>query len=212
MLPPLLDQLQAEGHDVLQREAPALGVRAVEAGRAEDSERVAVDFAEQLDYGGPALLRLGHDLREHLDPEADMALFVAGDVAHAFGEAGHRSVFGEEVLDEVLARLGQRAFDHQVVERHRLGVLRQRAVGPEFVGHAVQSVEHPAVAPAELRQGRLERRGDVVSGPEHFFEEPVEVDRVAGLVDLLRGQEVGLLLVGAASTYGERLSATESSP
>jgi hypothetical protein len=37
--------------------------------------------------------------------------------------------------------------------------------------------------------------------------------RVARLVDLLGGQEVLLLLrAGAASMYGERLSATESSP
>jgi hypothetical protein len=42
--------------------------------------------------------------------------------------------------------------------------------------------------------------------------EAAEEHGVAGLVDLLRGEEVLLLLTGTASMYGDSPSATASSP
>ena len=64
---------------------------------------------------------------------------------------------GEEVLDEVLAGLGEAALDDQVVEGDRLRVLGQRAVLAQFLGHHVEAVEDAAVAPVELGQGGGER-------------------------------------------------------
>ena len=124
-----------------------------------------------------------------------MALLVAGDVGDPGAEARQRFFGGEEVLDEVLARLGEAALDDQVVEGDRLRVLGQRAVLAEFVGHHVEAVEDPAVAPVELRQGGGEGRLDrVAADPDDLLEEAVEEDRVADLVDLLGGEEVLLLL------------------
>ena len=89
----------------------------------------------------------------------------------------------------------RRALDDQVVERDRLRVLGQRAVLAQFLGHHVEAVEDAAVAPVELGQGGGERLLDrVAADADHLLEEAVEEDRVADLVDLLGGEEVGLLL------------------
>ena len=151
-------------------------------------------LAQDLDDRGLALVGLAEALGERLDPEADVALLVARDVVHALAEAGHRAGLREVVLDEVLPRLGQGRLDDHVVERDRLRELRQRLVLAELLAHAIEAVEHVAVAPAELRLGVGERRADGVAGADHVLEEAVEEDRVAGLVDLLGGEEVLLLL------------------
>ena len=132
---------------------------------------------------------------EDFDAEADVALLVAGDVHHPGAEPGHRLLLGEEVLDEVLARLGEAALDDQVVERDRLRVLRQRGVVAQFDRHPVEPIEDAEVAPVQLRQRRRERLLDApAADPDHLLEEAVEEERVADLVDLLGGEEVGLLL------------------
>ena len=166
--------------------------RALEIGR-EHRDRVGQQLLEQLDHRLLALLGFLEELREHLDAEADVALFVAGDVRHPLAEAGHRAGVGEVVLDEMLPRLRQGRLDDHVVERDRAGEVRQRAVAPQVVGHPVEAVEDVPIAPAELRLGVGERGGDRVAGADHLLEEPVEEDRVACLVDLLGGEEVLLL-------------------
>ncbi len=87
--PALLDQPQAEGDDVFEREAPAFRVLAVEARRAEDPEGERVDLTQNFDDSRFAFLRLGDDLGKRLDAESDVALLVPGDMAHAFGKARH---------------------------------------------------------------------------------------------------------------------------
>ena len=70
-----------------------------------------------------------------------------------------------------------------------------RAVLAQFLGHHVEAVEDAAVAPVQLRQGGGEGLLDrVAADPDHLLEEAVEEDRVADLVDLLGGEEVGHLL------------------
>ena len=168
-------------------------------GRGEDGDPVGEGFAQQLDDRGAVLLQartaVGEQLGEHFDPEADVALLVLGDVLHPRAEAGHRVFGGEEVLDEVLARLGEAALDDQVVEGDRLRVLGQRAVLAQFLRHLVEPVEDAVVAPVELGEGGGERllQGVAVDA-DHLFEEAVEEHRVADLVDLLGGEEVRLLL------------------
>ena len=120
----------------------------------------------------------------------------------------------EEVLDEVLAGLGQRRLDDQVVEGDRLREVRQRAVAAQLVGHPVEAVEDLAVAPAQVLLGVGEGRGDVVAGADHLLEEAVEEDRVAGLVDLLGREEVLLLLLRrrvdvGGEVVGDRVLAEE---
>ena len=181
------------------REPVALGVLAVPARRGEDGDAVGKRLPQQLDHRRPVLLPagvpLGEQFGEHLDAEADVALLVLGDVLHAGAEAGHRPFLGQEVLDEVLAGLGEAALDDQVVERDRLRVLGERAVLLQFLRHHVEAVEDAVVAPVQLRQGGGERLLEgVAADPDHLFEEAVEEDRVADLVDLLGGEEVGLLL------------------
>ena len=90
--------------------------------------------------------------------------------------------------------LRERRLDDHVVERDRLAELGQRAVAAQLVGHPVEPVEDLAVAPVELRLGVGEPGGDPVAGADHLAEEAREEDRMARLVDLLRGEEVLLLL------------------
>jgi hypothetical protein len=82
-----------------------------------------------------------------------------------------------------------------VVERDRAGEVGKRAVLAKVVEHRLQPAEHAAIAPAEVGMRRRERLGDAVAGADHVLEEAVEEDRMACLVDLLRREEVLLLLL-----------------
>ena len=74
----------------------------------------------------------------------------------------------------------------------------------ELVDHPLEPPEDVPVAPAELRQGGLEAGGDVALDADDLLEEAVEEDGVAGLVDLLGGEEVLLLLFrGGLDVGGE---------
>ena len=94
----------------------------------------------------------------------------------------------------MLARLGERGLDDDVVERDRLGELGDRAVAPQLVGHALEPVEDLDEAPGELRADRLEGVAGGAADAHDLLHEALEEDRVAGLVHLLRGEEVLLLL------------------
>ena len=94
----------------------------------------------------------------------------------------------------MLAGLGERRLDHDVVERDRGGELG-RAVGAQLVGHRVEAVEDLAKAGRQLRLDRLQAACHrAVADPADLLHEALEEDRVAGLVDLLGGEEVLLLL------------------
>jgi hypothetical protein len=101
-----------------------------------------------------------------------------------------------------------------VVERDRLRELGQRAVGVELVEHLLQPRESPAVAPVQLRLGEREPFGERVAGADDLLEEAAEEDGVASLVDLLRREEV-LLLLGrggldvGGKAVGDRVLAVE---
>ena len=135
------------------------------------------------------------EVGEELDAEGDVALLVDRDVAHPLAEAGQQVQALERRLDQVLAGLGERALDDDVVERHGLGERPRRVVGAQLVGHPVQAAEDLAVAPGELvlrgAQAVAER---AVADADDLVHPAMEEDRVARLVDLLRGEEVLLLL------------------
>ena len=124
-----------------------------------------------------------------------MALLVERDVAHPAAEAGEQVALRQVVLDEVLAGLGERRLDDDVVERHRLGELRPRAVAAQLAGVAVEQLERLHEAPGQLRPDRLQpARHRAVADAGDLVHEALEEDRVARLVDLLGGEEVLLLL------------------
>ena len=79
--------------------------------------------------------------------ERDVALLVERDVAHPLAEAGHEVERLERRLDDVLAGLGERPLDDDVVQRHRLGELARRAVAAQLVGHRVEAAKELAMAP-----------------------------------------------------------------
>jgi hypothetical protein len=113
------------------------------------------------------------------------------------GGAATPAVHGStsRIVDHVLAGLGHARLDDEVVERHGLGELDLRAVLAQLVGHLVQAREHHPVAPGQLGERGVEGRLDAaLAGADHLVHEAVEEDRVARLVDLLRGEEVRLLL------------------
>ena len=102
--------------------------------------------------------RLGHadgvfalEVGQELHAEADVALLVGGDVRHALAEGRQLVAFLQVAADEVLAGLGERGLDHDVVERHRRRELGGRAVGAQLVGHPVEAVEDLAEARGQLR-------------------------------------------------------------
>ena len=95
----------------------------------------------------------------------------------------------------MLPGLGERRLDHDVVERDRGGQARQRRVRAQLVRHPVEPVEHLPEAPRELWPDRFQSAADgAVTEVAHLVHEAVEEDGVARLVDLLRGEEVLLLL------------------
>ena len=85
-----------------------------------------------------------------------MALLVGGDVLHALAERGQLVALLQVAADEVLAGLGERRLDHDVVERHRGGELGGRVVGAQLVGHAVEAIEDLAEAGGQLGLDRLQ--------------------------------------------------------
>ncbi len=115
---------------------------------------------------------------------------------HALAERRQLVALLEVAADEVLARLGQRRLDHDVVERHR----RARA-GPGS-GRARSSSaivsRRSKILRKPTRQLRLDRvqaaRHRAVADAAHLLHEALEEHRVARLVDLLGGEEVLLLL------------------
>ena len=65
--------------------------------------RVAGDFAQQLGHrpGDPDRV-FALEVGQQLDPEADVALLVGGDVLHPFAEGGELVAFLQVAADEVL--------------------------------------------------------------------------------------------------------------
>jgi hypothetical protein len=190
-----LERARALGVDLLEREAEALRVAAVPAGRDEDGERGGHDLAQLLGDRRLDLGVLGGEVAQQLHAEADVALLVERDVAHARAEARQQLAVVEVGLDEVLPRLGERRLDDQVVHGHGLGELRSRAIAAQLVRDAVQHLEGAAEAPGELGLGGGEPARDrAVADLDHLVHEAPEEDGVARLVDLLGGEEVLLLL------------------
>ena len=104
--------------------------------------------------------------------------------------------FLEVAADEVLARLRERRLDHDVVERHRrreLGAAsgRRAARRPSCRGGR-RSCGSPTVSCGLIACRPLGHRA--VADAADLLHEALEEDRVAGLVDLLGGEEVLLLL------------------
>jgi hypothetical protein len=134
------------------------------------------------------------EIGEELDPEADVSLLVGGDVRHPLAEGRELVALLQIAADEVLPGLGERCLDDDVVERHGGGQLGGRAVGAQLVGHRVQAVEDLAEAGGQLRLDRAQAAGHgAVADPAHLLHEALEEDSVAGLVDLLGGEEILLL-------------------
>jgi hypothetical protein len=207
-----LERLGADRADLLEGGAEYLRVPPVPAGRDEHGGGPRDDLVQRLGDGVDALWVLSREVVQQLDSEADVALLVERDLLHAGTEGGQDVALLQVALDEVLAGLGERGLDDQVVEEDRLGQLGARAVPAQLVGHGVEPLEHHAEAPGQLGLGGLEGRADVVAGLDDLAHEAPEEDGVASFVDLLRGQEVLLLLArGGVDVRGE-VSATESSP
>ena len=90
-----------------------------------------------------------------------------------------------------------------MVERHGGSQLGRGAVGAQLVGHRVEAVEDLAEADGELRLDCLQAaRHGPVADPADLVHEALEEHRVAGLVDLLGGEEVLLLLQGGGVDVG----------
>ncbi len=105
----------------------------------------------------------------------------------------------------MLARLGERGLDDQVVERDGGGELRPGAVAAQLVGHTVEAGEDLLEAPAELGLRGGQRGGDRVAGVHDLRHEAREEDGVAGLVDLLGGEEVLLVLTRCGVDVGSQI-------
>ena len=122
-------------------------------------------------------------------------MLVERDVAHPLAEARHEVERLKRRLDDVLARLGERPLDDDVVERQRLGELARRAIGAQLGGHGVEPPEELAMTPGELGESRAEpAREAAVADADDLVQEAVKEDGVARFVDLLRREEVLLLL------------------
>jgi hypothetical protein len=137
-----------------------------------------------------------------LTPKRDVPLLVAGDVPDPLAESGQQVAASQPLLDEVLARLGQRRLDHEVIKRDRLRQLRPRVVAPELVGHPVQPLEHLPEAPRQSRPGRVQGGPDIGARARDLAHEPREQHGVPRLVDVLGGEEV--LLLFARGRVNER--------
>ena len=182
--------------EVLHREAEALGVERLPARRDRHAQRPRQDLADDVDdrvlrLDGSGFVEVG----EQPHAERDVALLVERDVADALAEAGHEVERLERRLDDVLAGLRERPLDDDVVERHRLGELARRMVAAQLGGHRVEAAKELAMTPRELRQrGAQAARQGAVADARDLVHEAVKEDRMARLVDLLRREEVLLLL------------------
>ena len=193
-----LERAPRLGVDLLEREAEALGVGAVPARRDEHAGARRQHLAQQLRDRVRHLRVLAPEVGEQLHAEADVALLVVGDVAHPGAERGQDVAPREVVLDEVLAGLREGGLDDDVVERHALGELGPRPVAAQLVGVAVEVLERAPEAVRQLRLDRTQPAGDVaLAEPGDLVHEALEEDGVARLVDLLRGEEILLLLTGS---------------
>ena len=95
----------------------------------------------------------------------------------------------------MLARLGERGLNQNVVERDRPRKLMRRLVGAKRHTHIFKPLEDHLVPPAELAGGGVHAAGNAsVAEADDFVHEAVEEDAVARFVNLLRGDEVLLLL------------------
>ena len=190
-----LERARALLVDLLEREPEALRVAAVPARGSEHADREGQHVAQQVGDRVGHLRVLEREVAQELHPEADVALLVLGDVVHPGAERRQQVVALQVGLDEVLARLGERRLDDDVVHRHRLRELRARAVAPQLVGDPVEVLEGLDEAVGQLAARRLEPARDrAVAEPHDLVHEALEEDGVARLVDLLRGEEVLLLL------------------
>jgi hypothetical protein len=106
----------------------------------------------------------------------------------------------------VLAGLGERGLHEDVVHRDRGGQVGQRLVPAQVVGDAVEAFERLAEAPGQLTLGGFQGAADVgVAALHDLAHEAREEDRVSCLVDLLRGQEVLLLLLRRGVDVGREV-------
>ena len=151
---------------------------------------------------------------QQLDAEADVALLVLGDVDHALAEAGQQLALREVVLDVVLAGLGERRLDDEVVHRHGARERGARAVAAQDVGDLVEQRERPSKAPRELGLGGAQRLGDrAVAALDDLVHEAVKEDRGwRASSTCWVARKYFCSSSGAASMNGARSSVTASSP
>jgi hypothetical protein len=134
-----------------------------------------------------------------------VALLVLRDVLHPRAEAGHDAALGEVALDEVLARLGERRLDDEVVHADRRGEVRARLVLAQPVRHLVELLERAPEAPRQLGLRGRQRARDRLAALHDLLHEAAEEDRMARLVDLLRRQKVLLLLARGRVDVGRQV-------
>ena len=141
-----------------------------------------------------------------------MALLVLGDVLHALAEPGEQVAVLEVAGDEVLAGLGERGLDDDVVERDRLGELGNRAVAPQLVGHALEPVED--LAKPQVSCGRIASRASPAVPPMPTTSSMKRLKKIAWRASstCCVARKYFCSSSGAASMYGERPSVTASSP
>ena len=95
----------------------------------------------------------------------------------------------------MLAGLGERRLDDEVVHRHGPRERGARAVAAQLAGDSSSSANVLTKPHVSSGRGRLQRARDAaVAALDDLVHEAVEEDRVARLVDLLGGEEVLLLL------------------
>ena len=95
----------------------------------------------------------------------------------------------------MLAGLRERGFNQDVVERDCACELMRRLVGAQCHAHILKPLEDHLVAPAELACCGVHAAGDAaVAKAYDLIHEAVEENAVARLVNLLRRDEVLLLL------------------
>src|ERR687896_959848 len=142
-----------------------------------------------------ALLVAAAEVGQQLHAEADVPLLVGRHSLHAGAEAGKEVALLEVARDEVLAGLGERRLDDDVIERDRRRQVGARGLAAQPRAHRSGATEPLGKPPREVRlDGGGARAGVVAADARHLVHEAAEEHGVARLVHLLRGQEVLLLL------------------